>query len=45
MSVKYQCHWCNMVVEIQPGTGAPDKKYGGPCTRNSKGEHGWHVII
>ena len=37
-SNKYRCIQCGMIIESE---GTPDKKMGGPCVRESHGDHNW----
>jgi hypothetical protein len=39
---EYKCLICGLIIKVsgsRPGT--PDKKEGGPCPKNTKGEHSW----
>lgn len=39
---KWKCSRCGMIVTV--GAFFPDKKLGGPCPRDPRGEHGWIYV-
>lgn len=39
---EYKCSKCHMVITLSGSyTGQPEKKQGGPCPKDTKGEHSW----
>jgi hypothetical protein len=39
MGTKYKCNNCALIVEVT--SGVPARKEGGPCPKDSLGQHNW----
>ena len=40
MGQKYKCNNCALVVEVE-SKALPDRKEGGPCPKDTLGQHNW----